>query len=165
LVFYVDQDAVAALQGNEPRRIYLYDLKNNTPLVDYFLDLANSTIPEDSRTKHLGVLEREGGTATGKGIKYKIKITEHINNLLMRDSTNVKLGLAVSGNVNLESSSMQYNVSTTDDDVVKKVPVSSIITPRGTVLIGNNTTDETKKLQLEIFYTCIRTDGDCEDDN
>ncbi len=160
LVFYVDQSIV---QSKEPQRIFLYDLKNNIPLADYYLDLANTSVPINSRINHLGVLQRVGGGTTGQGIKYKMKITEHINNLLMKDSTNVKLGLAISGNVNLESSMLQFNLSTNELDLVKKVPVSSIISPRGTVLYGNNTSDETKKLQLEIFYTCIRIDADCDD--
>jgi hypothetical protein len=115
--------------------------------------LANTTNPENSKTNHLGVLQHEGNTSSGDGVKYKIKITEHINNLLLRDSTNVKLGLAVSGNINLENSTPQYDVLTTDDDIVKKVPVSSILTPKGTVLYGNNTTNQQKKLYLEIYYT------------
>ncbi len=160
LVFYVDQSIP---QVNEPNRIYLYDLKNNTPLLDYFIDLVNTAVPDNSRTNHLGSLQREGGVSSGKGIKYKIKITEHINNLLIRDSTNVKFGLAISGNVNLENTVPQYKVLTSEDDVVQKVPVSSILSPRGTILYGNNTADLTKKLQLEIYYTCIKTDGDCED--
>ena len=160
LVFYVDQ---ASVQGNGPERIYIYDLKNKTPLIDYFLDQANTNVPNLSRVNHLGVLQRVGGGTTGNGIKYTMKITEHLNNMLTKDSTNVKLGLAVSANINLEGTSVQYKVLTTDDDLVNKVPVSSIISPKGTILFGNNTADETKKLQLEIFYTCIRTDADCEE--
>lgn len=161
LVFYVDQSMVV---GNEPNRIYLYDLTNGTPLLDYYLDVTNATVPLNSVTNHLGKLQREGNVPTGDGIKYKMKITEHINNLLLRDSTNVKLGLAVSTNVNLESTSAQYKVLTEDTDLVNEVPVSSILSPRGTILYGNNTTDASKKLQLEIFYTCIRTDENCDED-
>lgn len=150
LVFYVDQSII---NQNEPNRIYLYDLNNNKPLIDYYYDLTDTSLPNQSKTNHLGVLQREGGVSTGNGIKYKIKITEHINNLLLRDSTNVKFGLAVASNVNLEDSSPQYKVLTNEDDVVNKVPVSSILSPKGTVLYGNNTTDEQKKLYLEIFYT------------
>jgi hypothetical protein len=150
LVFYVDQTQV---QGNEPDRIYLYDLNNNTPLVDYFLDATNTGLPNNSKVNHLGALQREGGLSSGAGIKYKLRITEHINSLLLRDSTNVKFGLAVSGNINLENNIPQYKVLTTDDDIMNKVPISSILTPKGTVLYGNNSTNEQKKLYLEIFYT------------
>ncbi|TXD82511.1 DUF4270 domain-containing protein [Subsaximicrobium wynnwilliamsii] len=149
LIFHVNQNLV---NGQEPFRLYLYDMKNNRPLVDYFFDQANSTIPRFSRPGHLGVLERVGNEPNGEGIKYRMRITEHINNLLLRDSTNVKLGIAVSTNVNLESNAMQSDVLTTDDSDLK-APISSVLSPNGTVLYGNNTTNEAKKLYLEIFYT------------
>ncbi|WP_456439040.1 DUF4270 domain-containing protein [Psychroserpens sp.] len=148
LVFYVDQTSVASLD-EEPERILLYDINNNTPLIDYFFDAANTTSPLNSLTGHSGRLERD---ENGKGFRYKIRITEHINNLLIKDSTNVELGLFVSGNVNLESNIAQYDVLNLDDSN-DKVPVSSIITQRGTVLFGNNTTELNKKLYLEIFFT------------
>lgn len=149
LVFYVDQSSVANVQ--EPDRIYLYDMKNNSPLIDYFFDTANTTSPLNSRTGHLGRLQREDND-DGNGIRYKIRITEHVNNLLVRDSTNVDLGLVVSGNINLESNAQDFDVLNPNDPN-DKVPVSSIVTQRGTVLFGNNTLDEEKKLYLEIFYT------------
>ncbi|MGS2725522.1 DUF4270 domain-containing protein [Psychroserpens sp. BH13MA-6] len=150
LVFYVDQDAVG--EAHEPERVFLYDAENHTPLSDFFLDNSNTAFPIISRSNHLGRLQRENGESTGNGVKYKIRITEHINNLLLRDSTNVKLGLSVSGNVNLEASTLQFDVLT-GDNTEEKVPVSSIVTPRGTVLYGNNTSNEEKKLYLEIIYT------------
>jgi hypothetical protein len=150
LVFYVDQAAVEGLK--EPDRIYLYDIENGTPLIDYYVDVDNTITPINSKITHLGRLERVDDDPDGKGIKYKIKITEHINNILLRDSTNVKLGLAVSSNVNLEGANSQPSVLTSND-LVNKAPLSSILTPRGTVLFGNNTSDEGKKVSLEIFYT------------
>ena len=150
LVFYVDQGSVLGL--NEPERVYLYDLENGTPLIDYYGDIDNTINPVISRTIHLGRLERVDDDPEGKGIRYKIRITEHVNNILLRDSTNVKLGLAVSANVNLEGANSQPTVLT-NDNLVNKVPISSILTPKGTVLFGNNTTNEEKKVYLEIFYT------------
>ncbi|NNF86142.1 MAG: DUF4270 domain-containing protein [Winogradskyella sp.] len=149
LVFYVDQNIV---QDNEPNRIFLYDMDNNTPLVDYFLDSQNTVLPSLSVGNHLGILQREDDDPTGKGIKYKLRITEHIKNLLLNDSTNVKLGLTVSSNVNLEGSITQRKVQNSDG-TFDSIPISSIITPRGTVLHGNNTTDESKRVYLEIYYT------------
>ena len=160
LVFYVDQSLV---EGTEPDRLYLYDIKNEIPLVDYAYDLSNTVFPNLSRISHLGALQRVDNSSTGEGIKYKMRITEHINNLLLKDSTNVKLGLAVSLNVNLEGSFAQQELSTSENDIINKVPVSSILSPRGTILYGNNTTEISKKLQLEIFYTCARTDENCEE--
>ena len=149
LVFHVNQSLV---NGQEPDRLYLYNMTRNTPLVDYVQDNANNSFPRFSRTNHLGILQREDGSGNGKGIRYKMRITEHINNLLLRDSTNVKLGLAVSANVNLESTLAPYDVLT-EDETEMKVPVSSLIYPKGTVLYGNNTTNEASKLYLEIFFT------------
>jgi hypothetical protein len=149
LVFYVDQDVV---QDGEPNRIYLYDKENKTPLIDYFLDGNVSSLPSLSVINHLGPLQRTDDEPNGKGIKYKLKITEHINNLLIRDSTNVELGLAVSLNVNLEGAFVQRKVqSSINPDLT--IPVSSVMSPRGTVLHGNNTEDESKQVYLEIYYT------------
>ena len=81
---------------DEPNRIYLYDIENKTPLVDYFLDGQNTSLPSFSVINHLGPLQRVDDESDGNGIKYSLKITEHIANLLIKDSTNVELGLAVS---------------------------------------------------------------------
>lgn len=148
LVFYVNQDEVNV---EEPNRIYLYDMNNNIPLADYFFDTSSNNNPETSRTIHLGSLEREGDASTGEGVKYKLRITEHINNILLNDSTNVKLGLAVSGNINIEGNATQLDLLNSND--TEAIPVSSAVTPRSTVLFGNNTANEEKKLYLEIFYT------------
>jgi len=149
LVFYVDQNLV---DGDEPDRLYLYDVDNKQPLDDYFIDISNSGLPSLSKSTHLGPLQRVDDEPDGDGIKYKFTITEHINNLLLRDSTNVELGLAVSLNVNLEDLVTQRQVQTGDNSDFT-VPVSSVISPRGTVLHGSNTEDSAKKVYLEIYYT------------
>ena len=161
LVFYVDQDLV---QGEEPNRLFLYDLTNGQPLADYFTDLLNSAAPEASATNHLGVLEREDDDPNGKGIRYKMIVTSHIKNLIESDSTNVELGLAVSINVNLESDSNQGKVQDENDENAL-VPLSSIISPRGTILQGGNSENMDKRLFLEIFYTCIDSEENCDNSN
>jgi len=158
LVFYVDREQLNLLNEdnkNEPARLYLYDAVNNTPLIDYYLDLTNSSTPYFSKVNHLGPLQRINDDADEEGVKYKLRITEHINNLLLRDSTNVELGLAVSLNVNIEDPSVsgsQSKVRTIDNSDLS-VPIGSVLSPRGTILHGNNTTDETKRVYLEIYYT------------
>ncbi|RZN84699.1 MAG: DUF4270 domain-containing protein [Winogradskyella sp.] len=156
LVFYVDEDLV---EGEEPQRLYLYNKTNGGPLVDYFEDTQNNTLPSVSIPNHLGVLTRDETTGQGR---YKMKITSHINNLLLNNTENVELGIAVSGNVNLEATVPQYRVQETGSGA-ETLPVSSVITPRGTVLHGNNNEDTniSKRLFLEIFYTCLETDIDC----
>ncbi|MCA0131454.1 DUF4270 domain-containing protein [Winogradskyella alexanderae] len=148
LIFHVDQNIV---NGNEPNRIYLYDIENKIPLVDYFLDGIVNAIPSISVLNHLGPLQRIDDEPEGDGIKYKLEITEHINNLLLRDSTNVDLGLSVSLNVNLEENFPQREIISQEENLTS--PLSSVLSPRGTVLHGNNTEDETKKVYLEIYYT------------
>ncbi|NRD22005.1 DUF4270 domain-containing protein [Winogradskyella litoriviva] len=150
LVFHVDQ---VTNPINEPNRLYLYDIDNNQPLVDYYLDGVNNVLPSFSILNHLGPLERvDEDDPTSAGVKYKFRITEHINNLLLRDSTNVELGLAVSLNVNLEETVAQRKVQT-NPDINFKTPTSSTISPRGIILYGNNTNDNSKKVYLEIYYT------------
>ena len=145
LVFFVDQDAI---MGKEPERVIIYDLNNNTPLIDYFIDQSVSATQINAKIDHLKPLERVDDDPEGAGIKYKIEITEHINNIFLRDSTNVKLGLMVTSNVNTID-----GLDVLDDDDVSRVLSGAVLSPRGTVLFGNNTTDEEKKVQLEIFYT------------
>lgn len=149
LVFYVDD---ALVNGDEPNRLFLFDGKNNTPLMDYFLDANNGPDPENSIINHLGPLERVDNEPDGDGIRYKFKLTQHITNLLEHDSTNVTLGLAVSTNVNLEESFNHGNILTGDDAVIQ-VPLSSILSHRGTILAGNNHPNEDKRVFLEIFYS------------
>ncbi|NOY47940.1 MAG: DUF4270 domain-containing protein, partial [Chlorobi bacterium] len=144
LEFFVDQSIV---QGNEPNRIYLYDMDNNTPLIDYFLDQSVSNLTINAKINHLEPLVRVDDDPNGEGIKYKIRITEHINNLIIRDSTNVKLGLVVTSNVGAIA---PFNLLDENDIIV---PSGTILSPKGTVLFGNNTTNEDKKVKLTIYYT------------
>lgn len=158
LVFYVDQ---VTDPNNEPNRLFLYDIDNNLPLIDYYLDGTNNSLPSFSKINHLEPLEREDeDDPTSVGVKYKFRITEHINNLLIRDSTNVELGLAVSLNVNIEEAFTQRKTQT-NSDIDFKVPASSTVSPRGIILHGNNTSEQSKKVYLEIYYTCINGENCC----
>ncbi|MCC1485298.1 DUF4270 domain-containing protein [Winogradskyella immobilis] len=161
LVFFVDPILV---NGEEPERLYLYDRGNNVPLADYFTDLAISTDPNSSIVNHLGVLERENEEPNAQGIRYKMIITSHINNLLIQDSTNVELGLSLSSDVNLEGTVPQRSQQI-NNSIINNIPVSSIISPRGTILHGSNSEDPSRRVFLEIFYTCLNTDDDCEENN
>ncbi len=144
--FYVDQSAV---QGEEPDRIYIYNLESNAPLIDYILDQSVSATQINAKIDHLKPLVRVDEAADGEGIKYKIEITEHINNILLRDSTNAKLGLVVSTNVNsIEPLDLQNEVG-----ALSRTVSGYFLSPRGTVLFGNNTSDEDKQVKLKIYYT------------
>ena len=150
LTMYVDKDKINE-SGDviEPFRVYLYDIDAKTPLPDYYID--NSTGPKKSNVKivHSGILELD---EDDKGLKYKIRISEHVKNIVRNDSISAKLGLAVSSSI---SNSVNTDVKTTD--VMKYIPLATAINPLGTVLIGPNPEPENfdKRMRLEIYYTEI----------
>ncbi|WP_417866637.1 DUF4270 domain-containing protein [Xanthomarina gelatinilytica] len=154
LIFYVDDVASSLLiddddanKKQQPNRVILYDIKNNTPIVDYFYDLTTvTTNPIDSKLNFSSILERDGD---GKGVKYKIRLTEHLNNILLRDSTNFQLGLYITSNINEISNSYVLN-----DGILDGIPVGTGLSPKGTILYGSNeNVPEDKRVQLEIYYT------------
>src|SRR5699024_5854084 len=144
LIFYVNKDELPANQDN-PERVFIYDIKNKKVLLDYNLDggeKENDVL--NSRTIHLGRLSKDdNGNAY-----YKIRITNYVNAIINEDSTNTKLGLVASQNVN---NTDQSKVET-DDDAVKSVPTSEVISRNGTVLYGTNGPSD-KALKLQIYYT------------
>ena len=150
LTMYIDRDKINE-SGDliEPFRVYLYDIDAKTPLPDYYID--NSTGPKKSNVKivHSGILELD---EDDKGLKYKIRISEHIKNIVRNDSISPKLGLAVSSSI---SNSVNTDVKTTD--VMKYIPIATAINPLGTVLIGPNPEPKNfdKRMRLEIYYTEI----------
>lgn len=146
--FYVDQNSfVGADSEAEPERIFLYDIENDRVLADYSSDITSISNPIDSKPNHLGRLERD---ASSKGVKYKINITQHINNIIKKDSTNVKLGLVVSNNVNALGSSDIKNI-----DNPNNILSASVISHRGTILHNENATDPNNKIKLNIHYTKV----------
>ncbi len=129
-------------------RLYTYDLENNTPPLDYFSDgTDNLTIPVFSKVFHSTVRNSETGA-------YKIRLTQHLNNILINGATNTQIGLTLSSNINITS-----NLETLDDINgiseefrVTNVPATSLIAPRGTILYGSNSSSE-KHLKFKVFST------------
>lgn len=152
LVFYVDKTAMAT--AIEPSRVYLYDLKNHRPVLDYATDLSSNRDTKLSKVIHGGILEKEN-LANGRGIKYKIRITNHIRNLIDKDSTNVRLGLAVSESILITSNAKLKNTAV--PTAINRIPLSDVMNPLGTVLYGSNypfgDADYKYRLKLEIYYT------------
>lgn len=157
LVIY--EDETASNGGNSDYhkydRIYAYDIKNNIPTIDYNFDpTENPSDPFNSKIINLGQrITDDNGVS-----KYKIRLTEHLNNILLKDSTNTKIGLVLSTNVNAD-----YNPSTgvlktasilNSNDGVTQIPSTTLLTPRGTILYGNHqNVPDNRKLRLEIFFT------------
>ena len=144
LEFYVDQ---SASNEDHPNRVYIYDIENNIPINDYFLDQTVNDTSTDSKYTHLVPLSTETDESGVEQKKYKIRITEHLNNIIVRDSTNVKLGLVVSSNVGEASGKGVL------DDNSLTIPVGSILSPKSIILHGSNSTDEAKRVKLNIYYT------------
>ena len=151
LTFYVNK----TLTNNngttdEPERLILFDLKNNTIIVDYIADGTDNFVnPLLSKVYHARPLELDDNQV---GERYKFRITEHVKNILLRDSTNVELGLYVSTNVNNISTSKISSTSNEED--INFVPTSSVISPKGTVLYGSKESiPEENRATFEIYYT------------
>ncbi len=129
-------------------RLYAYDAVNNIPLADYTVfsnSTTNKTYPLNSML--LTLSQRDTINA-----KFKIRLNYHLNNILIRDSTNTKIGLALSTNVNYTT---MVRLLEDQNDSITGIPAASAIMPRGTIIHGTNenTTPEDRKMTLEIFYT------------
>lgn len=146
LIFYVNQDLMPG-GTNEPERILIYDLKNNNVLVDYLMDPTGAMPPLNAVTTHLGRLDRG---SDGKGNFYKLRITNHISNLISKDSTNVPLGIVVSQNVINRTTQKLFEVM---EPSIETVPSSDVVSHEGTILYGNAAADPEKRLKLQIYYT------------
>lgn len=153
LVFYVDQDKMSFAEY-EPQRVYLYDATNNTPLSDYYGDVSTSTNSKLNKFIYGGILERG---ADGKGLRYKFRITNYINNVLNGTNPNTngnsRLGLVVTENIGVISNAYFKNPLSIGSEELEFLPVAAVMNPLGTVLHGTQSTDVAKKLKLEIYYT------------
>lgn len=150
LTFQIDRTTMGSAE--EPQRVYLYDLNNHRPLLDFYADGSASGNPKFSKSVHDGLIRRQQ-VAGGRGIQYKVRITNHIRNLVKADldSTNVKLGLVVTENINTITSAKLRTAVSPDVD---KVPVSSVMSQLGTVIYGTDASvPEAKRLKLKIYYT------------
>ncbi|CAM3711186.1 hypothetical protein FSS13T_25570 [Flavobacterium saliperosum S13] len=155
LTFYVDQDemypSTDAEKTREPNRIYLYDYNNKKPIIDFYADgSTNGSNPKYNKRGFGGIIEKEPG-ADGKGIKYKIRITDYLKSCIEKDSTNFRLGLVVTENINTITNA--YLKPAAGQQPSQIVPLSSVINPLGTILHGPNSADPEKRLKLEIYYT------------
>ena len=155
LNFYVNEDLLTG--GDQPRRLYLYDLTNNTFLADYALDASfNLGNPDISLTTFSGAV-----TEDESGKYYNLKITNHISNIINSDAENVKLGLVIVPNINdvvvrgqqgiISSSRMSATRGVSE--LIDQIPAVNSLTPTGTILHGNMSNDDDKRLKLRIYYT------------
>jgi len=159
LTFYIKNE-----NQIEPKRIFLYDVDNNVPLLDYFQDNTTASDFKSNKYIHGGILEKQSTTL---GIRYRVKLRAHIDKILNSTNTNslknVRLGLVVTENINnFSTASLKTTIQNTveipvgsPNQTVSFLPRASIMNPLGTILYGTNVSpmDENKKLKLEIYYT------------
>lgn len=149
LVFYVDRDRLDGVGGTtEPPRLYVYNAETNQPLYNILTEVSLTDTPLGRFQNYGGFLEKEGD----RGIKYTVRITEHLNNVIVRDSANVPLRLVLSADIFTTATREASELGATEQ---VDIPIATTITPLGTVLIGPNPeqTLEDKRLQLQLFYT------------
>lgn len=158
LTFSIDSQAMSAGSpvAYEPNRIFLYDLKNKRPVLDYYSDqYTNSLQPKFAKKVHGGIITKD---ADGRGTQYKIRITNHLRNLIKyTDSTNVKLGVVVTENIGVVTNKRLKNSFITGTQTVTEAPTMSVANMLGTILYGSNIPagdpNEDKKLKLTIYCT------------
>jgi len=149
LVFYVDRESLDN-EGDvlEPLRLYLFNTEDNLPLIN-----RSTEIIDDTSIPLLGTFLNYDGvinkSADGKGEKYTIRITEHLNNILIRELNNSSLGLTLTPNIEF----IAINEAMMADGNEIDLPISQTLSPLGTVLFGGRPENGDKKLKLEIFFT------------
>lgn len=161
LTFFIDNATMGTEQ--EPNRLYLYDYNNKVPLLDYFIDGSSSSNSKYNKLVYGGIIEKN---ALGRGIQYKIRVTNHIRNLIkyggsnnpatnFKDSTNVKLGLIVTENINSSGLRASFKNTLPSTPLIDRyLPVTSILNPLGTVLWGSNpSVPVAKRVKLQVYYT------------
>tara|TARA_B100001029_G_C15053589_1_gene452625 strand:+ start:643 stop:2478 length:1836 start_codon:yes stop_codon:yes gene_type:complete len=147
--FYIDDNFVGA-HNLVAERLYLYDILSGQPLNDLFID-GSTDISVTNGDKKIfgGILEYDN---SNKPYRYKFNITNHISNIIRKDSTNFDLGLVVNSNIN---DAFQKKALIRENEFLN-YPRSSILNPLGAILVGSNLSEEEnkdKKVQLEIIYT------------
>jgi hypothetical protein len=166
LVFTVDAAKMAVkksdnLEAQEPKRVYLYDFTNNVAILDYAADGSSSITsdPRMSKVVYGGIINVDA--TTGRGTTYKIRVTNHIRNLIKTaTATNVKLGLVVIDDISAVTSNKLKNrilLNASTNEYFSEAPRASVMNPLGTILYGNNipagNADYDKRLRLEVYYT------------
>lgn len=149
LVFYVDQTALETTGGIvEPPRLYLFNTEDNQPLINFSTESSeDGSIPLfGNYLNYDGIIEK---SSEGKGVKYTVRITDHINDLVLRDATNTVLGLMLTPDIGTFADNGAMMLQEGERDL----PIAPTISPLGTILFGSDASNGDNRLKLEIFYT------------
>ena len=147
LFLYVDQDHYVSSE-DLVERLYLFNYSNGSPIIDYTLDNSvNSN--QKNRDKYIygGFLEYDDND---RPYRYKFRITNHVNRLIRKDSTNYTIAISPANGI----SSIAYKRAQTSSQEFINYPSISILSPLGVVLHGSGGDEiDSSKIELEIFYT------------
>ena len=148
LFLYVDQDHYISSNLDIIERLYLFNYSNGSPIIDFTLDNSvNSN--QKNRDKYIygGFLEYDDND---RPYRYKFRITNHVNRLIRKDSTNYTIAISPANGIN----SITYKRAQTSGHEFINYPSISILSPLGVVLHGSGGEEiDSSKIELEIFYT------------
>lgn len=136
LTLFVDRGRAGSDTLTYPNRLFLYDFDNNQAIADYVSD------PTPAKSSYNGVLVHNNQSV----YKYQFRITDHVNNLIKKDSTNISLGLVV-------ASEITNTILNPIKDSDQRIPLTATMNPFGTVIYGPNTNNGDLRMKLEIYYT------------
>ena len=148
LIFHVDPET--PVEQYNAQRLYLFNLNNGAPIIDYFSDGSTSNFGTNANKGVFGgKLELD---ENGNPSQYKFNITNHISNIIRNDSLNYDLGMTVTANIDTPSIIRAINQ---DEDQEIRYPLASTLNPLGTVLIGSHpdSLQFDKRVRLELIYS------------
>ena len=148
LIFHVDPEV--PVEQYTAQRLYLFNLNNGAPMIDYFSDGSTSNFGTNANKGVFGgKLELD---ENGNPSQYKFNITNHISNIIRNDSLNYDLGMTVTANIDTPSIIRAINQ---DEDQEIRYPLASTLNPLGTVLIGSHpdSLQFDKRVRLELIYS------------
>jgi hypothetical protein len=149
LELFVDQSVVTGGKS-EPERIIIYNFETGRVLLDFAIG-SQGTLP-NSNQDHLGRLERvELDDTNSDGVKYRLRLTNHVNAIINGIVENDRLAVAVTQNVGLFNNSLVKDQTSPIE--INTVTEGSAISHEGTVLHGNLSTEVDKRPKFTIFYS------------
>ena len=153
LIFNIDQSSHDSSRDFLPNRLYLYSYDNGMTIEDYNMDFTiDYNLGSVNANKYVfgGLLEYDSNNVPER---YKFNITNHVNNIINKDSLNIDLGLVV--NSDIEDITLRRAFSNPQNTKVL-IPQSVITSPHSVVLYGSHPKDSinlSKRLLLEVLYT------------
>ncbi len=149
LIFYIDPE-LNSPESLIAKRLYLFNYESGNPIVDYTIDGSVSTFGTNSSKENFGgILEFD---ENNKPYRYKFNLTNHISNVIRKDSTNYDLGLVVTANIENPFAIKAQNDLSLE---IFNYPAAATLNPFGAVLIGShpNSSQQDKKVKLELRYS------------